>query len=220
MMSLRWKIAQKAELKWWKNYLKGKSPEEYLNWKQNYWQQFLKQINLPETRGLQILDAGCGPAGIFTILENNQVTAIDPLIDAYQNDIEHFKVASYPWVDFQNLSLEQLDHKDRYDVIFCINAINHVADLQLAYDRLIQSLKPGGSIVLSIDAHNFLLLKKIFQWLPGDILHPHQYDKTEYLQFLQKRGVKKLNEYRLDQAFIFDYWVIVGEKIEKADSGH
>jgi|GEM_PF-6859003 len=40
----RLKLAQKAELIWWRNYLKKKEKTEYLKWKKNYWNDFLDRI--------------------------------------------------------------------------------------------------------------------------------------------------------------------------------
>ena len=37
--TLKWNIAQKAELKWWENYLKGKNVDQYHTWKKAYWQK-------------------------------------------------------------------------------------------------------------------------------------------------------------------------------------
>lgn len=212
-MSLRWKIAQKAELSWWKNYLKGKSPEEYLVWKKEYWIDFLKKIPFEPIDKQKALDAGCGPAGIFTVLNKQKVVAIDPLLTAYKEKLPHFDFEDYPWVNFLESSIEDYQHSEKFDVIFCINAINHVDNLNQSFDRLVENLKKGGKVVLSIDAHNHPLLKSIFQLIPGDILHPHQYDKKEYAAFLEKRGIKIIKEKCISKAFIFNYWVLIGEKI-------
>ena len=68
--SLKWKIAQTLEYKWWQNYLKKKNTAEYLSWKETYWNNLLAEIAafLPLLKGNKILDAGCGPAGIFMAL--------------------------------------------------------------------------------------------------------------------------------------------------------
>ena len=41
----RWQVAQFFEIRWWKNYLKGKDVESYLKWKKSYWKDFLSKIN-------------------------------------------------------------------------------------------------------------------------------------------------------------------------------
>ena len=80
-MTFRWKIAQAAEIRWWQNYLKNKSTTEYADWKTQYWENLLEETGLTflnesdkenpnKVENLRILDAGCGPAGIFMIFKN------------------------------------------------------------------------------------------------------------------------------------------------------
>ncbi len=211
-MSLRWKIAQNIELRWWKNYLKGKSPEEYLAWKKDYWQKTLAELAVDLNPGSKILDAGCGPAGIFTILDKHEVTAIDPLLDKYAIDLPHFNPADYPFCTFENQSLERFISKEPFDLIFCINAINHVDDINKAVANLSDCLKPNGKLIMTIDAHNYGLLKKIFQLIPGDILHPHQYDLADYQVMMTKAGFHLQSSIKLKSEFIFDYWSLEGIK--------
>ncbi|MCO5248688.1 MAG: methyltransferase domain-containing protein [Chitinophagales bacterium] len=210
--TLKWKIAQSLEIKWWKRYLSDKNPEKYLKWKKNYWKQVLQEIGVSdEIKDKNILDAGCGPAGIFMAFENaSSVKAIDPLLDKY-TDLPHFRPRSYPNVGFEKMPLELLDGQMKYDMVFCMNAINHVSDIHLAYDKLCDVVKAHGTLVVSIDAHNHPILKKIFRALPGDALHPHQYDLKEYEQFLIERGFKIKTSFLKTHGRIFDYYILVAE---------
>ena len=211
--SIKWKIAQSLEIKWWKRYLSDKNPDEYLKWKKDYWVQLLQEINLQNTvKDKSILDAGCGPAGIFMAFESaSSVKAIDPLLDQYRN-LPHFRPNEYSNVDFEKMPLEMLDTQSRYDIVFCMNAINHVSDIHLAYDKLCAAVKDKGILVVSIDAHNHQLLKKIFKALPGDVLHPHQYDLQEYEQFLVQRNFEIKTSLLKTPGRIFDYYILVAEK--------
>ena len=165
-MTFRWKIAQAAEIRWWQRYLKNKPTADYAVWKTDYWQKLLAEIGLSDlnTEGGQksILDAGCGPAGIFMIFKKQKVDALDPLLDEYEAILPHFKKSFYPNVQFYSQPLESFDKQDVYDAIFCLNAINHVADFARCFDILVAAAKKGGQLIVSIDAHNFLLLKHIF----------------------------------------------------------
>ena len=164
-MTFRWKIAQAAEIRWWQSYLKNKPTTDYAVWKTKYWQDLLAEIGLATalTEGSKILDAGCGPAGIFMIFKNHAVDALDPLLDDYATKLSHFKRENYPNVQFFSQPLESFsDKKAVYDTVFCLNAINHVADLQQAFDVLVDATKSGGTLVVSIDAHNYSFLKTIF----------------------------------------------------------
>jgi len=99
---LQWKIAQSAELRWWKNYLKDKDPDDYKTEKLAYWQRVLKPLDsvLTSTEELDILDAGCGPAGVFMALDEARVDAVDPLLEEYHHRLKHFDKGDYPWVRF------------------------------------------------------------------------------------------------------------------------
>lgn len=212
---IRWKLAQTAELKWWESYLRHKPVESYLSWKKGYWSDFLVNIDITINRSERVLDAGCGPAGLFIILPDNKVDAIDPLIGAYESKLEHFSKDNYPWVTFHEVALENFESTIDFDTVFCLNAINHVADLQNSLQKLEKLVKPGGKLVLSVDAHNNNMIKKIFQTIPGDILHPHQYNLREYLQMVENTGLEVGASWLIKRELIFSYYVLVAHKTKK-----
>ena len=67
-------------------------------------------------------------------------------------------------------------------------------------------------MVISIDAHNHNFFKHLFRLIPGDALHPHQYDLKAYRQFLENENLEIIGEYNLDKGFFFDYWAMVVRK--------
>ena len=88
----RWQFAQMLEIRWWKNYLKKKEVGNYLEWKKNYWNNFLLSIPVDLLKpGQLVLDAGCGPAGIFIVLSQHQVIGVGPLTDQYRQHLPHFR---------------------------------------------------------------------------------------------------------------------------------
>lgn len=211
--SWKWKLAQILELQWWKKYLKNKDRNHYLQWKASYWNNLLfdieKYIELPEH--FMILDAGCGPAGIFICLKRNQVVAIDPLLNKYiENKL--LDPENYPWVQFKQSKIEELDITEKFDYIFCLNAINHVKDIEKSYDALIRALKSGGTLIISTDAHKNNFLKKIFQLIPGDMLHPVQLDINEYNTKLTSRNLKIVKNILHQEEKIFDYYITIAKK--------
>ena len=111
MSQWRWKIAQSFEILWWKRYLRNKPKSDYLQWKTRYWRNFLHDINLSHLLDVSeeqkiILDAGCGPAGIFTVLDNHSVIGLDPLMEAYTKNVSQFLIGDYKHVSFLNQSIE------------------------------------------------------------------------------------------------------------------
>ncbi len=212
--SLKWKLAQKLELNWWKKYLKKTNIQGYLKYKQQYWFDFLKSIGI-DYNALNnefIYDVGCGPAGINTVLNQSNVIAIDPLINQYKTKLPIFNEVNYPWVQFQSSTIESYQFTKKADTVFCLNVINHVIDIPKTLLNLNCSTKIGGQLIVSTDAHNFLLLKLIFKLIPGDMLHPHQYSQSEYKYYIEKAGFKVTEEICLNRAFIFRYVVFKATK--------
>ena len=210
---LKWNIAQKLEYNWWQKYLKNKDPKQYIKWKTDYWNKLLSELSNHITLPLNktVLDAGCGPAGIFLALHQNTVYAIDPLLDKYQN-LPHFNVEKNDFVTFNCQTLESFSEVESYDYIFCLNAINHVREIDLCYDNLVKALKPGGIMVISTDAHKYSFLKRVFQLIPGDVLHPIQLEISEYDEFLLKRNMKVIKNINYEKGKIFDYYITLAKK--------
>ncbi len=213
-VSARWKIAQWLEIRWWKRYLAGQDVEEYLSWKRKYWNKLLNsiqdQVSLADN--MNLLDAGCGPAGVFMVLDQYQVDAVDPLLTKYDR-LHHFDRYSYPWVNFTNKALEEVElYEMKYDVIFCMNAINHVSDIEKSISQLYKFLKPKGKLVLSTDSHRSELLKHLFRSVPGDALHPHQYNAEEYEELLARAGFGILSSVVVKPGKVFNYQLIVATR--------
>jgi 2-polyprenyl-6-hydroxyphenyl methylase/3-demethylubiquinone-9 3-methyltransferase len=210
---LRWRIAQFFELRWWRRYLGNKPKTDYLSWKKAYWAGFLDKSNIEVSSEARILDAGCGPAGIFILFPNHAVDAVDPLLDAYEANLPHFRRRDYPNVRFFNTALEDFEGKNAaYDLIFCLNAINHVADLETCIKQLTAWSHPKAQLALSVDAHNSQWLKRIFRLAPGDILHPHQHALPDYESLLSAYGWRVQRRILLKKEWIFSYYLLVCER--------
>ncbi len=210
----KWKLAQWAEIRWWKNYLHDKDTDTYLAWKKDYWKGVLAEIesvvSLPKSG--KAADIGCGPTGMFMNLSNFEVTAVDPLLDAYAANLKQFNKAWYANVTFVTKPMEELTYDGVFDLLFCMNAINHVKELEKSYAILSKALKSGGYLVISIDAHNHSFYKGLFRLIPGDILHPHQYDLAEYEGFLTRNGFEVLHTFCKKKEHFFNHYIQLARK--------
>lgn len=205
---------------WWRQYLAGKRKEDYLNWKKNYWRALFDRFDLWPPPGAAILDAGCGPAGAYLVLDACPVDAVDPLLDAYEKHLPHFSRTAYPQVRFFNSSLEQFKPACRYDRIFCLNALNHVDDLTACIGGLSLNLAPGGVLVCAVDVHRRAWLGKIFRILPGDILHPHQWTAAEYERLFHPFGLECFERQTLKKGLIFNYLLMKLRHRPETRAGH
>ncbi|MBB4078136.1 2-polyprenyl-6-hydroxyphenyl methylase/3-demethylubiquinone-9 3-methyltransferase [Lewinella aquimaris] len=212
-LSWRWRVAQSLEHRWWRRYLHGQSPRAYLTAKNEYWRKLLAQLDWPVEDGLRVLDAGCGPAGIFMHLHDRQrVTAVDPLLSRYES-LDIFARNRYPDVDFRELPLEQLVPAAPFDAIYCINAINHVSDWAGSLDALTAAARPGTRLLLTSDVHRHDWLQPVFRMLPGDLLHPQQHAATDYRTALTSRGwtIGREEVLRTERIFVYRAWVCTFE---------
>ena len=208
---LRWRLAQYLEGRWWQRYLRSKEPTTYVAEKRAYWHRTLQQLGWELVPGRKVLDAGCGPAGVFIIAEQiEQVTALDPLLLTYEQTLPIFSQAAYPNVKFHAQPLETtLPNAPTFAAIYCFNAINHVANWELAMDQLTSYAKPGTGMILTSDVHRHAVLLPIFKALPGDALHPQQHAADDYREALEARGWVIDKKVELRREFIFSYtaWV-------------
>ncbi|MFM2306474.1 MAG: hypothetical protein RLZZ367_1143 [Bacteroidota bacterium] len=219
---IKWKVAQWFELRWWKNYLRGKDKATYLQWKKAYWLNMLEQIAdvVKINPSLTICDLGCGPAGIYIALPDNKVTAVDPLLDEYEKQLPFFDKGEYPNVKFVKSAIEDLGKTSEvsktsevYNIVFCLNAINHIYDIETGFAKLKELCVANGQVVVSIDAHNYSFFKYLFRAIPGDVLHPHQYNLGEYKEMLEKQGMVVQKTVLLKQEFFFNHYLIVATSL-------
>ncbi|MEM7575203.1 MAG: class I SAM-dependent methyltransferase [Bacteroidota bacterium] len=203
----RWRLAQFLEIRWWQRYLRKKPAKAYLADKKAYWQRVLHQLQFSPKPDLQALEVGCGPAGIFLLLHELQmITAVDPLLDKYQQELAHFQAADYPQISFIAEPFESYQlPADKFEVIYCFNAINHVADWEGCLQKISRAAAPGTVLLLSSDVHQRRWLRSIFRALPGDLLHPHQHLAAEYRQELERLGWEIQKEVLLKPGGIFNY---------------
>ena len=201
------------ERRWWRRYLGSRDVAEYADWKRDYWRRFLREtgharvLDPGRQFGLRVLDAGCGPAGVFTVLAKASVTAVDPLLGSY-DELPHFSRTAHPNVLWVDAALEDLREEGAYDYVFCLNVLNHVRDMGAVLRVLAKALRPGGTLVLSVDAHRHAWLKPVFRAVPGDVLHPHQLSLGGYESACREAGLRVERKQLYDTPVLFDYWVL------------
>jgi len=213
-MQWRWKIAQAAEIRWWQGYLRRKDPTAYLIWKKNYWEQLLNSLEQRPAPGATVLDVGCGPAGIYLALTAQNIHAVDPLLAQYEEKLPVFRPEHFPHCQFFAQPFESFNQETCYEWVFCMNAINHVADFEGSLNKLFAYLQPNGRLVLSIDVHKYQWVKQVLRRLPTDILHPHQHSLEDYRRLIQQQGGLIQQAICYQPGRIFDYFLLTIKKQE------
>ena len=208
---LKWKLAQRYEKAWWKKYLRGNT-KEYLEFKRTYWLNIMKILSADFAENKAVLDVGCGPSGIFMVLDRSQVTAIDPLIENYEDELPVFSKNKYSWVQFLPTKIEEFEPEQTYDFIFCMNSINHFDNLTLTLHKLSGMMKKEGKLIISIDVHNYTFFKYFIRFSGIDVMHPYQLSLSDYSKLLAKEGFVIKKETILIKRFIFNHLLLIVEK--------
>src|SRR5881398_2361379 len=132
--------------------------------------------------GLRILDIGCG-AGLlcepFTRL-GAQVIGIDPSATNIAAAKLHADKSQLS-IDYRCTTVEEMDVRERFDIVLAMEVIEHVTDLGMFLNRCAAMLKPGGLMVISTINRNWTSFalaivgaEYILRWLP---CRTHQGDK-------------------------------------------
>jgi 2-polyprenyl-6-hydroxyphenyl methylase/3-demethylubiquinone-9 3-methyltransferase len=145
--------------------------------------------------GLRLLDIGCG-AGLLCEPFNRlgaQVIGIDPTAKNIAAARLHAD-RGHLSIDYRCTTVEEMDLRERFDIVLAMEVVEHVSDVGLFLDRCAAMLKPGGMMVVSTLNRNwksFALAivgaEYVLRWLPRGT---HQWDKfvtpAELAQYLAK----------------------------------
>jgi SAM-dependent methyltransferase len=102
----------------------------------------------------KILDAGSGP-GVFSFelgrqFPDAEILGIDLLpeaIAACKTIAEKTRLTN---VDFAKVSIEQIKDKNIFDLIICVDILEHIEDDQAALGRLYAATATGGTLLLHV----------------------------------------------------------------------
>jgi 2-polyprenyl-6-hydroxyphenyl methylase/3-demethylubiquinone-9 3-methyltransferase len=131
---------------------------------------------------LRILDIGCG-AGLlcepFTRL-GAQVIGIDPSATNIAVAKLHADRSQLS-IDYRCTTVEEMDPRERFDIVLAMEVVEHVVDVGAFLDRCAAMLKPGGLMVVSTLNRNWksfalgiVAAEYVLRWLPRGT---HQWDK-------------------------------------------
>ena len=151
--------------------------------------------------GLRALDIGCGGGILSEALAKAgaDVTGID-LADAALQVARLHALESGVKVDYQLISAEQFaaQHTEQFDLVTCLEMLEHVPDPAAVVKAAAQTLKPGGTMIISTLNRNLkswllgiVAAEYIVRWVPKGT---HQHDKfiqpSELLRMTDAAGLE------------------------------
>jgi SAM-dependent methyltransferase len=139
----------------------------------------IRQLKL--TNDAQILEAGCGTGGNLKMLSRHgQVSAMELETTACEfanlRQVTLVKQGSLP---------DQIPFTAKYDLIVILDVIEHLDDDLAALEALKSRLKPGGWLLVTVPAYQFL-------WSQHDEINHHKrrYTLTQLCQVTRQGGYK------------------------------
>lgn len=141
------------------------SPDTHTRLRNSYVIRQIKSLDLPENS--TVLEAGCGRGiPLLWLAQNNPGWQLDGM------ELDPLMVNSLRQVvtsgDYENVTiLEQdileLDETDSYDLVVCIDTLEHIEDDVGLLRRFRRSLKPGGYLVIHVPRRH----QEMWRWIPA-----------------------------------------------------
>lgn len=131
---------------------------------------------LPEGRGLRILEIGAGTGGlasqVLPLIERGVHSYVFSDVSAAFFPAARQKLAAYPEVEFHTFDLEKPGNEQEfdlgsYDIILGTNVIHAVSDVRVALRHINDLLAPGGSLLFVDVATPHLWLNAVFGLTSG-----------------------------------------------------
>lgn len=161
--------------------------------KKHWWYRVRRSIvhdiiskNLTISEGFNILDVGCGPGLLLTELDGYGFVYgadVSPLALGY--------CRSRGVANLEQCSAEKLSYPDNFfNLLTCLDVLEHVEKDKKAIEEIIRVLKHGGSAIIFVPAHRYL-------WSITDTLSNHlrRYSKKEFVRLFEfpNISIKKIS---------------------------
>jgi len=109
-------------------------------------------------QGLSILNAGCG-SGEFCLQlaqAGHRVLGIDPAPEYIQLARVNARRCGVNNCTFQVSFIEKMSTPEPFDCVMATDVLEHIKDDRLAFEKMVQLVKPGGLIIITVPAGQWL----------------------------------------------------------------
>lgn len=170
---------------------------------------FLESILPPPEHVQNVLDIGCGSGAFLERMSRKgfrNLTGIDLIVPEPELKCAEFIK--------QNLNDKWTCRKCKYDLITCIEVIEHIQNIGILFDEIESSLADDGVLLLTtpnIDSIYF----RIQHFLFGSISAFYRWDNTHYIPFPLESIERLLDMRKIHITNVLGYGINKGDKIVK-----
>jgi SAM-dependent methyltransferase len=182
----------------------------------NYEEQFRRwtQPLVPEDwRGVAFLDVGCG-MGRNSLWPMRYGAAEGLAIDVDARSLAAAKrtLAEFPAVTVAERSAYEIGEKNRFDIVFSIGVIHHLAHPEVALEQMAAAAKPGGRVLIWVYGAenngwivNLLtpLRQALFSRLPIGLVHHLSLYPSAVVWLALRMGLGRIEYFKLLRRFSF-----------------
>jgi trans-aconitate methyltransferase len=157
---------------------------------------FVKLVKQKLNSPKEILDAGSGNGNyafyLRKLFPKAKITGIDISEEKIDNASYITNLLNLKDICFNQKSLTNITEKLKYDLIVCIDVLEHIKNDFLALRNISRSLKPGSSLILHVPKDRKLAFRH-FKRFKGFRIEDHvreEYGIEEILHIIKKAGLK------------------------------
>ncbi|NQV57931.1 MAG: class I SAM-dependent methyltransferase [Rhodospirillales bacterium] len=161
----------------------------------------------------KFLDVGCG-AGRNSVWAMKFGATGGMAIDVDDRSLASARrnLAPFSSVEVAFKSIYELDRPEEFDIAFSIGVIHHLAEPELAIQKMRDAVKPGGCVLIWVYGRENMglylailnpLRQAIFSWLPMPLLRIFAYAPASLLWLLLRIGLRRLEYFKLLRNFPF-----------------
>jgi SAM-dependent methyltransferase len=181
-----------------------------------YEEQFRRwtvHLSPEDWRGKSFLDVGCG-MGRNSFWPMNYGAGEGCAVDIDDRSLANARrnLARFPAIQVVRSSAYDLSFADRFDIVFSIGVIHHLADPPLALEKMVRAAKPGGRVLIWVygrEGNRWLvwlldpLRRALFARLPVAAVHHLSLYPTALLWLALRLGVRPIEYFKLLSRFGF-----------------
>lgn len=190
--------------------------DEYAELRPEYEEQFRRwTVLLPpaEWKGRSFLDVGCGMGrNAYWAASWGASEGLAMDIDERSLAAARQTLARFPAVSVATRSAYDIGERDRFDIVFSIGVIHHLADPAAALRNMVDAARPGGRVLIwvyGLENNRWIVIflnplrKALFSRLPIGLVHHLSLYPAALLWLALRLGVGRIAYFKLIRTWTF-----------------